>query len=76
MAVCGLAANICCFFVARDLRREGLRVLLVEDASAGVDVPAAGLFQEAARQEGRALGIEHVRTADVLAALSGERKAL
>src|SRR5881227_3824954 len=27
VAVCGLATNICCFFVARDLRRGGLRVV-------------------------------------------------
>src|SRR6185437_15888135 len=33
--VCGIATNICCFYTARDLRRGGLRVLLVEDASAG-----------------------------------------
>ncbi len=68
VAVCGLAANICCFYAARDLRRAGFRVLLVEDASAGIDVPAANLFQEAARAEGLALGIEYVRTEAVLAA--------
>jgi nicotinamidase/pyrazinamidase len=60
--VCGLAANICCFFAARDLRRAGLRVLLAEDASAGIDVPAANLFQEQARAEGRQLGIEYATT--------------
>ncbi len=60
VAVCGLAANICCFFVARDLRRAGFRVLLVEDASAGIDVPAAGLFQAKAKREGQELGIEYV----------------
>ena len=38
VAVCGIAANICCFYAARDLRAAGLRVLLVEDASAGIDV--------------------------------------
>jgi nicotinamidase/pyrazinamidase len=63
--VCGLATNICCFYVARDLRREGFRVLLVEDASAGLDVPAAGLFHEKARAEGRQAGIEYVNTRDV-----------
>src|SRR5437868_14523471 len=52
--VCGLAANICCFYAARDLRRAGFDVRLVKDASAGIDVPAAGLFQEKARQEGQA----------------------
>jgi nicotinamidase/pyrazinamidase len=59
VAVCGLAANICCFFAARDLRQQGFRVWIVEDASAGLDVPAAGLFQEQARDEGRRLGIEY-----------------
>lgn len=66
--VCGLAANICCFHAARDLRRAGFRVLLAEDASAGIDVPAAGLFQANARAEGRALGIEYVTTDEILAA--------
>src|SRR5207244_4089662 len=35
IVVCGIATNICCFFTARDLRRAGFVVLLVEDASAG-----------------------------------------
>lgn len=62
VAVCGLAANICCFFVARDLRRAGFRVLLIEDASAGIDVPGAGLFQARARAEGIEMGIEYVQS--------------
>lgn len=69
VAVCGLATNICCFFVARDLRLAGLRVLLVEDASAGIDVPAAGLFQARAKEEGTTLGIEYVTVAEVEAAV-------
>jgi nicotinamidase/pyrazinamidase len=60
VAVCGIATNICCFFVARDLRRAGFRVLMIEDACAGIDVPAAGLYQAKAREEGLALGIEYV----------------
>ncbi|MFO0966159.1 MAG: isochorismatase family protein [Gemmataceae bacterium] len=60
VAVCGLAANICCFFAARDLRRAGFRVLLFEDASAGIDVPAAGLWQARTKEEGASLGIEYV----------------
>ena len=60
VAVCGLATNICCFFAARDLRRAGFRVLLVEDASAGIDVPAAGLFQAKAKAEGVQMEIEYV----------------
>ncbi|HTU18922.1 MAG TPA: isochorismatase family protein [Gemmataceae bacterium] len=60
VVVCGIATNICCFYTARDLRRGGLRVLLVEDASAGIDVPAANLFQEQSKKEGQQLGIEYV----------------
>jgi len=62
VVVCGIATNICCFYLARDLRQAGFRVLLVEDASAGIDVPAAGLFQEKAKAEGQGLGIEYVMT--------------
>ena len=68
VVVCGIATNICCFYAARDLRQAGFRVLLAEDASAGIDVPAAGLFQEKAKAEGRQLGIEYVRTADIISA--------
>jgi nicotinamidase/pyrazinamidase len=60
VVVCGIATNICCFFSARDFRKAGFRVVLVEDASAGIDVPAAGLFQAKAKEEGQALGIEYV----------------
>jgi nicotinamidase/pyrazinamidase len=67
VAVCGIATNICCFFAARDLRRAGFRVLLVEDASAGIDVPAAGLFQAQARTEGVGMGIEYVLRDEMLA---------
>jgi nicotinamidase/pyrazinamidase len=70
VVVCGLAANICCFYAARDLRRAGFRVLLVEDASAGLDVPAAGLYQHRARAEGQELGIEYVTTESVRAAVA------
>jgi nicotinamidase/pyrazinamidase len=74
VAVCGLALNICCFFAARDLRRDGLHVLMVEDASAGIDVPAAGLFQKRTKKEAQAMGIEYVSTRDVLDALpTGDR---
>lgn len=65
VAVCGIATNICCFFAAMDLRKAGFGVLMVEDASAGIDVPAAGLFQAKAREEGLRLGIRYVSTADI-----------
>jgi nicotinamidase/pyrazinamidase len=69
VVVCGLATNICCFFAARDLRQAGFRVILVEDASAGVDVPATGLFQERARADGVSMGIEYLMLAQVVAIL-------
>jgi nicotinamidase/pyrazinamidase len=68
IVVCGIALNICCFYAARDLRREGFTVLMVDDASAGIDVPAADLLQAKAKSEGERLGIQYVRAADVLAA--------
>jgi nicotinamidase/pyrazinamidase len=69
VVVCGLATNICCFFAARDLRAAGFRVVIAEDASVGIDVPAAGLFQDRARQEGLSLGIEYTTTKALRAAL-------
>jgi nicotinamidase/pyrazinamidase len=69
VVVCGLATNICCFFAARDLRHAGFRVLIVEDASAGIDVPAANLFQDRAKTEGEGMGIEYVTTSAALAAV-------
>src|SRR5262249_2050735 len=68
VVVCGLAQNICCFYSARDFRLAGFDVVLVEDASAGIDVPAAGLFVEKARAEGQRLGIAYRGTAEVVAA--------
>jgi nicotinamidase/pyrazinamidase len=69
VVICGLATNICCFFVARDLVRAGFQVFIVEDASAGIDVPAAGLFQEKAKAEGQQMGIAYVTTQEALAAV-------
>ncbi len=63
--ICGLAANICCFYTARDLRKEKLRVFLLEDASAGVDVPEAGLFQDKAKAEGEKMGIRYLSVAEL-----------
>jgi nicotinamidase/pyrazinamidase len=65
--VCGIAINICCFYVARDLRREGFRVWMVEDASAGIDVPAADLIQAKAKREGQIMGIRYVTNEEILA---------
>ena len=64
--ICGLATNICCYFTARDLRRDGLEVSIVEDGCAGIDVPSANLFQADARRDGQALGIEYIRAADIM----------
>jgi nicotinamidase/pyrazinamidase len=65
VVVCGLATNICCFFAARDLRAAGFAVAIVEDASAGIDVPAAGLFQARAKEEAQGLGIRYVTVDEV-----------
>ncbi|HEY1189146.1 MAG TPA: isochorismatase family protein [Gemmata sp.] len=75
VVVCGIATNICCFFAARDLCGAGLEVLLIEDASAGIDIPAAGLFQAKAKEDGHALGIRYGTVADVAAALERESRA-
>lgn len=69
VVVCGIATNICCFFAARDLRAAGFDVWLIEDASAGIDIPAAGLYQAQSRAAGEALGIEYRAVAEVEAAL-------
>jgi nicotinamidase/pyrazinamidase len=74
VVVCGIATNICCFFAARDLRRAGFDVWLVEDASAGIDVPAAGLFQSKAKEEGQALGIRYCSVAGVQKGISPQRR--
>jgi nicotinamidase/pyrazinamidase len=73
VVVCGIATNICCYFAARDLRLAGFDVRIVEDASAGIDIPTAGLFQSQARTEGLSLGIRYRQVADVRAAfVNGE----
>lgn len=66
VVVCGIATNICCFFAARDLRQAGFEVLMAEDASAGIDVPAASLFQATAKADGQALGIRYITTDEVV----------
>lgn len=70
VVVCGIATNICCFYAARDLRRAGFDVWLAEDAAAGIDVPAAGLFQARAKAEGQSLGIRYATVAEVSEAVS------
>jgi nicotinamidase/pyrazinamidase len=69
VVVCGLATNICCFFAARDLCKAGFNIYLAEDASAGIDVPAAGLFQAKAKREGEQIGIRDLSTDDIMAAV-------
>jgi nicotinamidase/pyrazinamidase len=74
VVVCGIATNICCFYAARDLRREGFNVFMVEDASAGLDVPAANLYQDRAKAEGQEMGIRYVTTTAILTAAAGRKK--
>ena len=66
VVVCGIATNICCFFAARDLRRAGFDVWMAEDASAGIDIPPADLFQAKAKAEGQSLGLRYCTVADVV----------
>jgi nicotinamidase/pyrazinamidase len=72
VVVCGIATNICCFFAARDLKATGFDVWLAEDASAGIDVPAAGLFQAQAKADGQALGIRYATVGEVNDAMMGQ----
>lgn len=66
VVVCGIATNICCYFAARDLKAAGFDVWMAEDACAGIDVPAAGLFQAKAKTDGLAMGIRYCAVADVV----------
>ena len=69
VVVCGIATNICCYFAAKDLKQAGFEVLIAEDASAGLDVPEAGLYQAEAKASGQALGIEYTTVARIRKAL-------
>ncbi|MBA4190823.1 MAG: nicotinamidase [Planctomycetaceae bacterium] len=71
VVVCGIATNICCFFAARDLKLAGFDVWMAEDASTGIDIPAAGLYQAKTRDEGCALGIRYVSVREVTEAYRG-----
>ncbi len=70
VVVCGIATNICCFYAARDLKAAGFDVWMVEDASAGIDVPVAGLFQTKAKADGQALGLRYCTVTEVKAAMT------
>ena len=63
--VCGIAANICCFFTLRDFAKAGFDVIMVEDACAGIDVPGANLFQAKAKEEGARMGIRYLTVDEV-----------
>ncbi|HUR54184.1 MAG TPA: isochorismatase family protein [Gemmataceae bacterium] len=69
VVVCGIATNICCYFAARDLRAAGFDVWMAEDACAGIDVPAAGLFRAKAKADGVALGIRYCTVAEVVSGM-------
>jgi len=70
VVVCGLATNICCYDSAYDLRQKHFRVFLVEDASAGIDVPKADLWQEETKQRGQEAGICYINTGEIIALLT------
>ncbi len=69
VVVCGIATNICCYFAARDLRQAGFGIWMAEDACAGIDIPAAGLFQSDAKREAERLGIRYAPVAAIRAML-------
>lgn len=75
VVVCGIATNICCFFTARDLRKGGFEVILVEDASAGIDIPAVNLYQSKAMEEGELLGIRYLKVAEVISRMMRQEPA-
>jgi nicotinamidase/pyrazinamidase len=75
VVVCGLAANICCFHTARDLRQQGFSVYLVEDASAGLDIAGGPPSQARAKAEGQRLGIRYLKTHEVCQNGPGFREA-
>lgn len=65
VVVCGIATNVCCYFAARDLLMAGFEIWMAEDACAGIDLPAADLYQEKAKAEGTQLGIHYTKVSDV-----------
>ena len=67
VVIAGLALNICCFHSAQELRKAGFDVWMVEDASAGIDVPKACLFQAKAKEEAQAGGVRYVQTEFLIA---------
>lgn len=71
VVICGIATNICCYFTGQDLRYARFEVSIVEDACAGIDVPAAGLYQAKAKAAGQKLGIRYIQMADILPRVKG-----
>ncbi|MHA1821518.1 MAG: bifunctional nicotinamidase/pyrazinamidase [Promethearchaeota archaeon] len=37
--VCGLALDYCCYYTAKDAKREGFDVIFLEDLTRGIDIP-------------------------------------
>ncbi|MGE3805051.1 MAG: isochorismatase family protein [Gemmataceae bacterium] len=66
VVICGLTTNICCYYNALALRRGNFAVWIVEDASAGIDIPTLGLYQAQAKQEAQSRGVKYVKTAEVV----------
>ena len=64
VVICGIATNSAASSPPGTCG-TGFAVSIVEDASAGIDVPAAGLFQETAKAEGIEIGIRYVRVDEV-----------
>jgi nicotinamidase/pyrazinamidase len=72
---CGICTNICVIDTAlgmilncpmyKDVGRPFYEVYIVEDASAGIDIPALDIDQKAAKAKGIANGIKYITVAEV-----------
>lgn len=63
VALCGLCTNICVFETAMHLRAQKFRVYIVEDASAGIDLPGKEI--QTIKAIGEAEGIYYVKVSNI-----------
>jgi tripartite-type tricarboxylate transporter receptor subunit TctC len=55
--------------MAASWRQAGFDVCIAEDASAGIDVPNAGLFQARAKEEAEAAGVRYAMAKDIVSVM-------
>lgn len=63
--ICGIATNICVSETAKELRLD-FQTIIVEDASAGIDILELKICQAVTKQENQKLYIEYCSTKDLL----------